>query len=493
VLLPDDGQVVAAKNEVQRRPPDHVAAVFCTGGAQLAFIPAAPFLSPGDNSWQLTAATFVGLQSIPGLAILYGGLVKRKWAVSSALMAIYAFAAVMVVWVLAGFNMGFGHPLLGSVVGIPQPVLNALTEEGQASIPLLKGLMPPFAFPQSSLVYFQFVFAAIAPIILAGAIFGRMNLRAWMIFVPVWSLLVYSVNAFMIWGGGWLSQLGVVDYSGGYVIHVAAGISGFVAALVVGPRIVKDQRDFKPNNMLLAVAGAGILWLGWNGFNGGDPYFANADAAAAVLNTNLATAVALLSWFFLDMMVNRKLSMVGAINGMICGLVAITPAAGYVDGTGAILVGLFGAVIPWFTMNRLNEKWPFRKADDTLGVVHTHFMAGAVGGVMVGLIAAPSMVVYLGVHGAGVSVGGLLSGNAHQLLVQVFGLLVVTVYSGAMTFGILKAIALVVPLRMTERELDGGDRLIFNEEVFELHHPIPPPEPAEIPSEIGGRQAPAMG
>ncbi|EQD65176.1 ammonium transporter, partial [mine drainage metagenome] len=139
----------------------------------------------------------------------------------------------------------------------------------------------------------------------------------------------------------------------------------------------------------------------------------------------------------------RKLSVVGAINGMICGLVAITPAAGYVDGTGAILIGLLGASIPWFTMNRLSEKWPFRKADDTLGVVHTHFLAGAVGGIMVGLIANPAMIVYLGAHGsAGVSVGGLLYGNAHQLLVQLFGLLVVTAYSGVMTFGILKAIAL---------------------------------------------------
>ncbi|MHB1639281.1 MAG: ammonium transporter [Candidatus Dormibacteria bacterium] len=456
----------------------------------MAFIPAAPFLSPGDNAWQLTAATFVGLQSIPGLAILYGGLVKRKWAVSSALMAVYAFAAVMVVWVLAGFNMGFGHPWLGSVVGIPQPTLSALTEEARASIPLLRGLMPQMAIPQASLIYFQFVFAAIAPIILAGAVFGRMNLRAWMIFVPAWSLLVYSVNAFMIWGGGWLSQLGVVDYSGGYVIHVAAGISGFVAALVVGPRILKDQRDFKPNNMLLAVAGAGILWLGWNGFNGGDPYFANADAAAAVLNTNLATAVALLAWFLLDMTLNRKLSMVGAINGMICGLVAITPAAGYVDGTGAILIGLLGAGIPWFTMNRLSERWPFRKADDTLGVVHTHFIAGAVGGIMVGLLATPAMLVYVGRGGAGASVTGLFAGNAHQLLVQCLGLLVVTAYSGTMTFGILKAIALVVPLRMSERELEGGDRLIFNEEVFELHHPIPPPDPVEIPAGADGRQAP---
>jgi Amt family ammonium transporter len=444
------------------------------------YIPSPPWLNPGDNAWQLSAATFVGLQSLPGLAVLYGGLVKRKWAVSSAVMCFYAFAAVLVVWVLCGFNIGFGHPWLGSEVGFPQPVLTALGETSRADIPLLNGLMPKFEFPQSSLIYFQFVFAAITPIILAGGLFGRINFKAWMIFVPVWSVLVYSVNCFLLWGGGWLAQLGVVDFSGGYVIHVAAGISGFVGAAVIGPRTLKDQRDFKPNNLLLAAVGAGILWLGWNGFNGGDPYFANADAGAAILNTNLATAVAMLVWFMFDYWFNGKLSFVGAINGLICGLVAITPAAGYVDGYGAMIVGLFGAAIPWLTMNKLSGRWPFRKVDDTLGVIHTHFMAGAVGGILVGLIANPAVVVYVGVHGsANSSVAGLFAGNPHQLLVQVFGLLVIAVYDGTMTFLIFKAIGRVVPLRMTDYQLEHGDRVLFNEEVFELHHPIPPPDPIQ--------------
>lgn len=441
------------------------------------YIPSPPYLNPGDNSWQLTAATLVGLMSLPGLAVLYGGVVKRKWAVSSAVMCFYAFAAVLVVWVLAGYSLGFGRPWIGTVIGFPQPVLSALGETAQASIPLLKGLAPKFAFPQASLIYFQFAFAAITPIILAGALFGRINFRAWMLFVPLWSLLVYSVNAFALWGGGWLAQMGVVDYSGGYVIQVAAGISGFIGAAVIGPRTLQDQQDFKPNNMLLAAIGAGILWLGWNGFNGGDPYFANADAAAAVLNTNVATAVAMLAWFFLDISLNRKLSFLGAINGLICGLVAITPAAGYVDGYGAIVVGLFGAVVPWLTMNKLSGRWPFRRVDDTLGIIHTHFTAGAVGGILVGLIANPAMVIYTGVGRADVRVAGLFYGNPHQLLVQVIGLVVVSVYDGAMTFAILKLVGMVVPLRMNALELEHGDRVLFDEEVFELHHPIPTPEP----------------
>jgi Amt family ammonium transporter len=440
-------------------------------------IPSPPYLNPGDNSWQLTAATLVGLMSLPGLAVLYGGVVKRKWAVSSAVMCFYAFAAVLVVWVLAGYSLGFGRPWIGTVIGFPQPVLSALGETARASIPLLKGLAPKFAFPQASLIYFQFAFAAITPIILAGALFGRINFRAWMLFVPLWSLLVSSVNAFALWGGGWLAQMGVVDYSGGYVIHVAAGISDFIGAAVIGPRTLQDQQDFKPNNMLLAAIGAGILWLGWNGFNGGDPYFANADAAAAVLNTNVATAVAMLAWFFLDISLNRKLSFLGAINGPICGLVAITPAAGYVDGYGAIVVGLFGAVVPWLTMNKLSGRWPFRRVDDTLGIIHTHFTAGAVGGILVGLIANPAMVIYTGVGRADVRVAGLFYGNPHQLLVQVIGLVVVSVYDGAMTFAILKLVGMVVPLRMNALELEHGDRVLFDEEVFELHHPIPTPEP----------------
>ncbi|NMP22963.1 ammonium transporter [Sulfobacillus harzensis] len=432
-------------------------------------IPSPHYLNPGDNSWQLTAATFVGLQTVPGLAILYGGIVKKKWAVNSAMMVLYAFAIVMVSWVLFGFSMGFGSPLklgpgiLSALVGVPHPVLSNLYLQGQASVPLLNGLMPSLQFPQSSLIYFQFVFAAIAPAILAGGVLGRMNFRAWMIFVPAWSTLVYTVNAFMLWGGGWLSQLGAVDYSGGYVIHVAAGISGFVAAAVVGPRLVGDRRDFNANNLLLALAGAGILWLGWNGFNGGDPYFANADAAASVLNTNIATAVALVSWLTLDLWTSNRPSLVGAINGMICGLVAITPAAGYVNGYGAIFIGVAASVIPWMTMRWLPRTRFFGKVDDTLGVFHTHFVAGAIGGLMTGIFADPHMLEYLGIHTAGAAVTGLAYGNPHQLWAQFVALLVIVAYDGAMTWGILKLIGLVIPLRARQPELIAGDREIHGE------------------------------
>ncbi len=197
----------------------------------------------------------------------------------------------------------------------------------------------------SSLVFFQFVFAAITVIILGGALLGRISFKAWALFVPLWITLVYSVGAFSLWGGGWLSAMGAVDYSGGYVIHVAAAASGFVAAAVVGPRLLKD-RNGSASNIMLAVAGGGLLWLGWSGFNGGDPYFANADASAAVLNTHLCTATALLVWMLMDIFFAKRPSIVGMMNGMIAGLVAITPAAGYVNGYSAFGIGVVAGVLP---------------------------------------------------------------------------------------------------------------------------------------------------
>ena len=282
------------------------------------------WLNSGDTAWQLTSATLVGIMSIPGLAILYAGLMKRKFAVNSALMVVYAFAMTLVIWMFFAYDMSFGQPLhvagaATTFVGIPHPVAGASDLEQQASIPLLTGLIPALRFPMSSLVYFQFVFATITVIILGGALLGRISFKAWALFVPLWITLVYSVGAFSLWGGGWLGSLGAVDYSGGYVIHVAAAVSAFVAAAVIGPRMLKDRQNNTPSNIMLAVAGGGLLWLGWSGFNGGDPYFANADASAAVLNTHLCTATALLTWMIMDIFFLKKPTIIGMISGMIAG------------------------------------------------------------------------------------------------------------------------------------------------------------------------------
>jgi Amt family ammonium transporter len=459
------------------------------------YVPAPAYLNSGDTAWQLTAATLVGLMSLPGLAILYGGLVKKKWALNSAVMCFYAFAVVLIVWMLWGYNIAFGSPaqlgpgILSNLVGIPRPALGAESMIGQATIPLAASGMPPLRFPGAAMIYFQFVFAAITPLLIAGSVLGRMNFKAWMIFVPVWSTFVYSVGAFMIWGGGWLAQLGAVDYSGGYVIHLAAGVSGFVAAAVVGPRLAEDRKDFEPNNLIMAFAGAGILWLGWNGFNGGDPYFANADAAAAVLNTNIATALALLCWLVLDMFATKRPSAVSMINGMITGLVAITPAAGYVDGYGAMAVGLVAGCLSWLSLNKLGQLSFMKRVDDTFGVLHTHGVAGLIGGLMVGVVANPAMVEYLSKDkkAAAVSVGGFAYGQGfHQLAMQALGAAVIIAYDAVGTYVVLKLIGLIVPLRASEPEMEGGDLAIHGVDPMPPYAPAPstvrPPASGRVPA-----------
>ena len=437
---------------------------------EMALVAAPKWLDSGNNAWQLAAATFVGLQSIPGLTVLYGGIVKKKWAINSAFMSMYAFASVLVVWVLFDYNMAFG-PQWFPFLGTPSLATSAVFTTGQAVVPAASGGMPALTFPMATLIYFQFVFAAITVIILAGSLLGRMNFTAWMIFCPVWMTLVYTVGAFSLWGGGWLSVLGVQDFSGGYVIHLAAGTSGFVAAWVIGPRLQADRDHFPPNSLLVTLIGAGILWIGWNGFNGGDPYFANADAGAAVLNTNTATATGLLVWTLLDKMAYGKPSVLGAVNGMIAGLVAITPGAGFVDGWGAIIIGVVAGIIPWLSMNKLQKTRFMMKVDDTLSVFSTHGVAGLLGGLLVGIVANPDVLEYIGTdkEAPGVSVTGILYGDSgHQLLMQLYGAAFIIVFNAIMTFIILKAIGLIVPLRMDDAMLKVGDDAVHGETAYAI-------------------------
>ncbi|HVA33297.1 MAG TPA: ammonium transporter [Candidatus Baltobacteraceae bacterium] len=437
-------------------------------------------MNSGDTAWQLTSATLVGMMSIPGLAILYAGLVKKKWALNSAVMCFYAFSIVLVAWSLWGYNMSFGSAWLhfgaNQFLGFPSPAIGAATEIGQAVIPAAASSLPPLRFSGSAMIYFQFVFAAITPLLIAGSVLGRMNFKAWMIFVPLWSTIVYSAGAFSLWGGGWAAQLGVADYSGGYVIHLAAGISGFVTAAMVGPRLLADRKDFEPNNLIVALAGAGLLWLGWNGFNGGDPFTANHDAAAAVLNTNIATALSLLCWLILDMFATGKPNAVSMINGMIVGLVAITPAAGYVDGYGAMAIGVVAGVIAWLSYNKLGKTALVQKVDDTFGVLHTHGVAGLVGGLIVGIVANPKMIEFFSTKTTGkdavadVSVGGLLyTGDPAQLWKQAVGALFIILWNLVATAILLKLISFVVPLRASDGDVEGGDLAIHGIDPVPYH------------------------
>ncbi|HWS91562.1 MAG TPA: ammonium transporter [Mycobacterium sp.] len=438
-------------------------------------LPYPDWLNPGDNAWQLVAATLVGLMSLPGIAVLYGGIVQRKWAVNTIWMAFTGFSLVLVVWVLWGFKMGFGQPLklgpgmLRAAVGIPHTILSSNNQQ-IAWIPLLDGTMPSFRFSETTLAFFQFVFAAITPLLFLGSVIGRISFKVWLIFVPLWSTFAYSVNAFLLWGGGWWAQAGALDYSGGYVIHLAAGTTGFVAAAVIGPRLARDRERALPNNLPLAAVGAGVLWLGWNGFNGGDPYFSGADASLAVLNTNLATAVALLTWVLWDIFASkqRKPTFLGAVNGMITGLVAITPAAGFVNSFGAMIIGAVASSLVWMSWNWLGTTRLFKKVDDALGVFHTHGVAGLAGGLLVGVLADPHIVEYLGGStGTDVTFSGWLYGHhPKQILIQAGAAGTVIVWDALVTFLILRVLGLFMKLRLPDEVLESGDLGVHDEEAY---------------------------
>ncbi|KAF5471505.1 hypothetical protein F2P56_008293 [Juglans regia] len=432
-----------------------------------------PWLNKGDNAWQMTASTLVGIQSMPGLVILYASIVKKKWAVNSAFMALYAFAAVLICWVLVCYRMAFGDQLL-PFWGKGAPALGQKFLVNRAKIPESNHTrdgtyetIEPF-YPMATLVYFQFTFAAITMILLAGSVLGRMNIKAWMAFVPLWLVFSYTVGAFSLWGGGFLYHWGVIDYSGGYVIHLSSGIAGFTAAYWVGPRLKSDKERFPPNNVLLMLAGAGLLWMGWSGFNGGAPYAANIDASIAVLNTNICAATSLLVWTSLDVVFFGKPSVIGAVQGMMTGLVCITPGAGLVQSWAAIVMGMLSGSIPWVSMMVLHKKSTLlQKVDDTLGVFHTHAVAGLLGGLLTGLFAEPelcALILPLS-NTRGAFYGG---SGGKQFFKQLVAAMFVAGWNLVSTTLILLGIRLFIPLRMPDEDLAIGDDAVHGEEAYAL-------------------------
>ncbi|KAH7574158.1 hypothetical protein ACOSP7_008188 [Xanthoceras sorbifolium] len=424
------------------------------------------WMSKGDNAWQLTAATLVGMQSIPGLVILYGGAVKKKWAVNSAFMALYAFACVLFCWVGWGYRLSFGHTMV-PFWGIP----NVSLQHDYLFTPAFLGKIP-----NATMVYFQSVFAAITLILIAGAVLGRMNFYAWMMFVPLWLTFSYTIGAFSVWSpNGFLAKKGIIDYSGGYVIHLSSGVAGFTAAYWVGPRLTRDRERFPPNNIILMLMGAGLLWMGWAGFNGGDPYAVSIDASLAVLNTHICTATSLLTWLMLDLVFFRKSSVIGAVQGMTTGLVCITPAAGVVQGWAAILMGLCSGSIPWFTMMVVHKRSELlQKVDDTMAVLHTHAIAGSLGGVLTGLFAVPKLNnLFFGTYGQyvglfyGIDMGRVGTG-LRQMGIQLLGIFFIVTLNIISTSLICLFIRLFVPLRMSEEDMEIGDEAAHGEEAYAI-------------------------
>ena len=424
---------------------------------QSSFPPASvpSWFEPASNGWMLTAATLVGLMSLPGLALYYAGQAKKRFSINTLFMVFFAYAAVLVVWLVAGYNFGFGPAgwKIGSygILGTPFPSLAAAFEGAQA---LIGPARTALNIPNSNIVFFQLVFAAITPGLFAGAVIERIRFKVWLVFVPLWSLLVYSPLAYWMFAGGWLNQLGAVDFSGGYVIHLSAGITALAAALAVGPRLATDRR-MKPSSLILVLIGTGILWLGWNGFNGGDPYGSTIDASIAVLNTELAAAASVITWMLMDMKFQHKYSLLGAMTGAVTGLVAITPAAGYVDGYGALGIGIAAGITPWLALNKL---MPIFKLDDALGVFSGHGVAGLTGGLLTGILANPAITQYVAP-----GLTGALFGNLGQLGVQSLAAGVTIVYVFAVSYGLLKLIGRFTPLQEDPETLKIGDAAIHGE------------------------------
>ncbi|KAL6528590.1 ammonium transporter Amt2 [Orobanche minor] len=444
-------------------------------GAYQERLPAVPaWLNKGDNAWQMTAATLVGLQSMPGLVILYASIVKKKWAVNSAFMALYAFAAVLICWVVLCYRMAFGDELLPfwgkGGLALEQKYLTKRAAVPESTHLYSNGTVEtrmnqPF-YPMASLVYFQFTFAAITTILLAGSVLGRMNIKAWMAFVPLWLTFCYTVGTYSLWGGGFLYHWGVIDYSGGYVIHLASGISGFTAAYWVGPRLKADRERYVPNNILLMIAGAGLLWMGWSGFNGGAPYAANIVSSIAILNTNISAATSLLVWTSLDVLYFGKPSVIGAVQGMITGLACITPGAGVVQSWAAIIYGVLSGSIPWYSMMILHKKSTLlQKVDDTLAVFYTHAVAGFLGGLLTGVFAHPtlcSMILPV------TNTKGAIYGGGILIVKQLLAALFIIGWNFISTTVILLLIRLIIPLRMPEEQLMIGDDAVHGEEAYAL-------------------------
>jgi Amt family ammonium transporter len=379
-----------------------------------------------DVAWMLVSTALVLLMT-PALGFFYGGLVRSKNALNTLMMSFAALGFVGVAWALVGYSMSFapGAPVVG---GLKFAFLSGVGLEAQGTIPHLLFMA------------YQGTFAIITAALVSGAVVERMRSPAYLAFLALWSIVVYAPVAHWVWGGGWLATMGALDYAGGTVVHVNAGAAALVAAMVLGPRRDYARQAFLPHNVAFTVLGAGLLWFGWFGFNAGSALAANNAAALAFVNTMLAPAATLLVWTILDLVRNGKATAVGAATGIVVGLVAITPAAGFVSPMSALLLGAVAAFPSYYAL-----LWRSRtRLDDSLDVVAAHGVGGTVGALLTGVLASKVWNGGLG--------DGLAYGNPKQLGIQAIGVLAALAYSGVGTVVILKLIGLVTPLRASARE-----------------------------------------
>ena len=408
---------------------------------------AASAINSGDTAWMLTSTALVLMMTIPGLALFYGGMVRKMNVLTTVMQSFAITCLVTVLWMIVGYSLAFteGNPFFG---GFSRILLDGMT------IDSINDLAK--TIPESVYMCFQMTFAIITPALICGAFADRMKFSALLWFIGLWAVLVYAPIAHWVWGpGGFLNDAGVLDFAGGTVVHINSGVAGLMAALVMGKRRGYRSEPMAPHNLVLSVIGASLLWVGWFGFNAGSAVAANGNAGMAMAVTQIATATAALTWMFVEWAIKGKPSVLGIISGAVAGLVAITPASGFVDPKGALIIGIAAGVLCYWGATGLKNALGY---DDSLDAFGVHGVGGVTGAILTGVLAVSA------VGGEGHS--GLIDGNAHQVVIQLYGVACTIVYDAVVSLILLKVIDLVIGLRVdADTEREGLDLAIHGEVV----------------------------
>lgn len=407
-----------------------------------------PTLNSGDTAWMLTSTVIVLMMTIPGLALFYGGMVRKKNVLATVMQSFAAACLLTIVWMVVGYSIAFGDggALNAYMGGFDKMFFKGMTKEG---------LFAPLTIPETVFATFQMTFAIITPALIAGAVADRMKFSSFLVFIALWLIFAYAPICHWVWGGGFLGSDGVMDFAGGTVVHINSGVAGLVAALVLGRRKGYGTENMAPHNLVYTAMGAAFLWVGWFGFNGGSAGAANDSAGMAILVTQVCAAAAALAWMFAEWITHGKPSILGIASGAIAGLVVITPAAGFVDPKGALIMGLAGGIICFIASTGIKRALGY---DDSLDVFGIHGVGGFTGAILTGVFAVAA------VGGEGKS--GLLEGNAAQVGIQFYGTVATIVWCAVATFVILMVIKLFMGLRVDEQtEVEGLDIRLHGEVV----------------------------
>ena len=401
-------------------------------------------LDTGDTAWMLTSTVLVLLMTIPGLALFYGGMVRKKNVLTTVMQSFAITCLMTILWMVAGYSLAFtdGDSVNTWIGGLDKAFFAGVSVDSMSG-----------TIPESVFITFQMTFAIITPALIAGAFADRMKFSAMLLFLAAWSLIVYAPITHWVWGGGFLGEEGVLDFAGGTVVHINAGVAGLVAALVLGKRRGYGTENMAPHNLVLSLIGASLLWVGWFGFNAGSAVGANGTAGMAMLVTQIAAAAAALSWMTVEWIVRGKPSVLGIISGAVGGLVAITPAAGFVDPVGALVIGIAGGGACYWGAAKLKVMLGY---DDSLDAFGVHGIGGIVGALLTGVFAVEAIG----------GTPGVFEGNTGQLWTQFVGILVTIVWSAVATFVILKIVQMLIGLRVDdEAEIEGLDINLHGEVV----------------------------